>query len=241
MAAAPPRPPSPRPGARTAGDQDLAAKRMGDLLDALASGSPAPGGGAAAALAGALAAALVAMVARVAALHDGGRPPLGPARRAADGLRRRLARLAAADAVAYARFVEARRRRPVIPRAVERALHTATEVPLAVAESARDTLALAGRLAPRARPSTRSDLAVAVHLANGALESGAVTARANLAALGASTESAALRRRLERAEREGGAARRDALDALARAAAAGVARPAAPGAGAAHPAGGSRP
>ncbi len=237
------RPPSPRAVARTPGDERLAARRMGDLLDALASESPTPGGGAAAALAGALGAALVAMVARVAARHDAGRPPLGATRTAADRLRRRLVRLAAADAVAFARFVEARRRRPPIAVAVHRALHTATEVPLAVAESARDTLALAHGLAGRARPATLSDLAVGVHLAHGALQSGAVTARANLAALGASAESAALGRRLERAEREGGVSRQAALGSLARRAAGpdartpGAALPPVPG----RPAAGSRP
>src|SRR5207244_3292690 len=77
-----------------------------ELLDRLGSSAPAPGGGAAAALAGALGAALVQMTANLSI----GRPKLAgiepQARqievRAAE-LRLRLAELADADAQAYAR------------------------------------------------------------------------------------------------------------------------------------------
>ena len=47
-----------------------AAESMHEFLTALGSGAPAPGGGAAASLCGALAAALVAMVCRVTAERD---------------------------------------------------------------------------------------------------------------------------------------------------------------------------
>jgi len=193
----------------------LEAKRLGDLLDALASVAPAPAGGAAAALAGALGAALAGMVCRVAEAADPGRPPLRRLRSEADRLRRRLARLAAADAMAYARVVSTRRRRPPAPAAVERALQAATEIPLAVLETARDALELFRSLAPRARPSTASDLAVGVHLAWAAAHSGAVTARANLDDLPASPAATALDRRLRRGLLEAEALHRELVSRLA--------------------------
>lgn len=101
------------------------------FLDSLASGAPTPGGGAAAALAGATAAGLVAMVARVAVARGargavrGARGVLGSARddlRAAavtaalaarsDRLRRRLTLLIARDAAAFGAVLAARRTAP---------------------------------------------------------------------------------------------------------------------------------
>jgi formiminotetrahydrofolate cyclodeaminase len=182
---------------------------MRDLLDALASESPVPAGGAAAALAGALGAAVAAMVCRIAALADPGRPPLRRLLSDADRLRRRLARLAAADAMAYARVVAAQRRRPRSPQSVDRALVAATEIPLSVAESARAVLALCRALVARARPSTLSDLGVAGQLAWAALESGALTTRTNLASLTPSPIARTLARRLALCTRESADLRRE--------------------------------
>src|SRR5262245_1681289 len=85
----------------------LAERRLGDFLEALASGESTPGGGAAAALTGAMGAALVAMVCRLTL----GRPryaevaPLMEESAAeADRLRGELLALADADAEAYQAF-----------------------------------------------------------------------------------------------------------------------------------------
>jgi formiminotetrahydrofolate cyclodeaminase len=150
-----------------------------EFLAALASGAPTPGGGAAAALSGALAAALVAMVGRVTAARDPS--AVDEASRIvaqADELWGRLASLVNEDVTAYRRVVDARRSGD--PDAMERALVQATEVPMRLATANRDALALAETLAPLARRSALSDLAVASALALGALESGALTVRANL-------------------------------------------------------------
>ncbi len=167
-------------------------------LDGLASGAPTPGGGAAAALAGATAAGLVAMVARVTVARGAGgavRGALGSARdgqgaaavtvarvaRSADRLRRRLTLLIARDADAFGAVLAARRTAPSRSHArVQRALRAATEVPLEVARKSADVLALGAALAPRARLSTLADLGTAAALAGAALEAGALTARANL-------------------------------------------------------------
>ena len=150
------------------------------FLAALASGAPAPGGGAAAALAGALAAALVAMVCRVTVARDPSAGTLEAVASSADGLWRRLFALVDDDVVAYRHVIEARRRGAGARPALEAALARATDVPLALVTGSRDVLAMCEAVGTRARPSALSDLGVAASLAWGALEAGAVTARANL-------------------------------------------------------------
>jgi formiminotetrahydrofolate cyclodeaminase len=150
-----------------------------EFLAALAGGAPTPGGGAAAALCGAVAAALVAMVGRVTAAREAcvaseASAIVGQA----DELRARLAGLVDEDMEAYASVVEAQRSGG--GEALTRALARATEVPMRLAAACREVLVLAEILAPLARRTALSDLGVAGTLAWGALESGVLTARANL-------------------------------------------------------------
>jgi len=162
-------------------DRRLAAVSIEAFLDELASGAPTPGGGSAAALAGALGAALVAMVCRVSAARDPGAAELAGTAARADGLRYRLADLATADALAY-EAVLAARRLPAQTRetAVQAALRRATEVPLDLVAVSSEVLGLCDEVAGAARASTLGDLGVAVALAGGSLEGGAVTVRVNL-------------------------------------------------------------
>ena len=158
----------------------LGAESVGAFLSALAGASPAPGGGAAAALTGALAAALVAMVGRVTAARDAtARGTATALAERADELRARLTDLMTEDARAYRRVLEVRRAAEGRP-AVEEALARATAVPLAVARGGREILELGESLAPMARASALADLGVATALAAAALESAGLTARANL-------------------------------------------------------------
>jgi len=155
-------------------------KSVGEFLAALASEAPTPGGGAAAALCGAMAAALVAMVGRVTAARKASAEDEARAIvEQADSLGARLAGLVSEDMNAYRSVIEARRSGS--PDAMERALVRATEAPMHLAAASGEVLALAETLAPLARRSALSDLASACALAWGALESGALTARANLA------------------------------------------------------------
>src|SRR5918911_1167433 len=108
---------------------------LGEFLDLVASGNPAPGGGSVAAVAVALAAGLAGMAARLSAdqLADAS----GLADRA-DASRRRVAPLAKADAESCGRVIDALRL-PHEPNPetrkerVEDALSGAADVPLAVA------------------------------------------------------------------------------------------------------------
>ena len=183
------------------------------FLDALASGSPAPGGGAAAALAGAMAAALVAMVCRVSAAREREASGVGDHVAAADALRERLTALAGEDMRAYEGVLAARRAGAAMA-AVDRALVCASDVPVRAAEASRDVLGLCAAVAERARASTVSDLAVAVSLAWGALESSATTARTNLAEIGDPGVAGPPGAGLDAAAAAGDAARRRAVEII---------------------------
>jgi methenyltetrahydrofolate cyclohydrolase len=145
-----------------------------ELLDAVADRTPAPGGGGAAALATALAAALAGMAARFA--------PGGEAQAAAaDALRDRAAPLADADAAAYRAFLEARRLPRDAPGRAEAlavSREAATAVPAEIAEVATAVAELAADLAEHGNPNLSGDARAAVHLATAA----AATARELIAA-----------------------------------------------------------
>jgi len=160
----------------------LAARSVDDVLAALASAEPVPGGGTATALAAALAAALVAMVGRVTARREAEPGTSAAIATESDALRVRLLALAAQDGDAYTAVIAARRL-PTGEReaAVQAALGRATDVPLAVAAASRDALALCDRITATARASALGDLAVAAVLARAALDAASITARANLA------------------------------------------------------------
>ena len=187
---------------------------MRAFLSMLASSAPAPGGGAAAALAGALGAALVGMVCRVTGERD---PSLAgemsPLAERADEARLRLERLMTADAAAY-RAVIAARRDDGGPEAVQRALIGATEVPMALTRHSVDVLALCASAVQRARASTLGDLGVAAATAWSAVESAALTARANLAGMADETYARRAERELASLLDRGRDARRQITAAL---------------------------
>jgi formiminotetrahydrofolate cyclodeaminase len=194
-----------------AGTADPASTREGgaepveDFLRRLADVTPAPGGGAGAALGAATAAALVAMVARVARARGGpaGAVPPADTEARADAHRERLVRMMTLDGEAYLAVVEAGRRPPADRAAArEAALRHATVLPVELARRAGEVLDLGQAVAAVARPSTLSDLGVAAALAGAALEAAALIARANLRAL----DDAAFTTEMERALREATAA-----------------------------------
>ena len=108
-----------------------------ETLDGLASESPAPGAGAAAAWCCALSAALVEMVARVLRARGEGSPELERRRNRAGELRAAALRLADEDAAAYRAVIDAP------PERRREALSAAADPPLAIAEAAAETGALA--------------------------------------------------------------------------------------------------
>jgi methenyltetrahydrofolate cyclohydrolase len=174
---------------------------VGELLERLGSSEPAPGGGAAAALAGALGAALVQMTANLTI----GRPRLADveaqarriARRSGE-LRERLARLGDADAEAFDKVSAAYQ----LPRgddaekaarshAIQAALQLAAAVPIETARACAEVLEIAEEAAPLLNSAVISDVLVGAVLARAGLESAALNVEINLAAM---TDASAIAR-----------------------------------------------
>ncbi len=158
-------------------------------LDDLAGGAPVPGGGSAAALAGALAGALVAMVAR---LTIGRKAYAGVQQRVAeilaeaDALRAQLRRLVDDDAAAYAKVSAAYRLPKDDPRrarAADEALVGAAQTPLAMARGAARLLALAKEIGTIGNRNAQSDARVGEALASAALAGAVENVRVNVASL----------------------------------------------------------
>ena len=161
-----------------------------ELTARLASGEPIPGGGSAAALAGAMGAALVAMVAELTI----GRPDasdhqaqLIELRDSAMARRSALLDLAEDDAAAYAAVVVARRmpkgqevERQARQRILRTTMVTAAEVPLRTAQVAAEVLDMARRIAPIGNPNAVSDAGVAAQLASAAVRGALLNVRINL-------------------------------------------------------------
>jgi formiminotetrahydrofolate cyclodeaminase len=166
-----------------------------ELTARLASGEPIPGGGSAAALAGAMAAALVSMVVELsvgkpgAAGHDA---VLREAGEAAVQRRTALLDLAEEDAVAYAAVVRARHLpkeseadREARARALRTAMVEAARVPLRTAEVAAEVLELAHTIAPIGNRNAASDAGVAARLAAASVHGALLNVRINLPYLAA--------------------------------------------------------
>jgi len=143
---------------------------VGGFLGSMAAKSPAPGGGAAASVVGATAAALAGMV----LAYSVNRKSLAEHRgmleealsRAAD-VRGEMLRLGDEDAAAYAALNEIQRLDPGDPRRVAEeagALERATAVPARVMELAGEFLGLLETLVGKINPYLRSDLAIAAVL-----------------------------------------------------------------------------
>lgn len=166
---------------------------VGAWLEDLASDSPAPGGGAAAAMNAAVGASLVAMVCHLTigkpryAEHEA---LMRQTLAAATALRSQAVQLAADDAAAFGAVTDAYR----LPKetdadriartdAIQAALIGAAEVPLRTAAVAAAIIDHAGRIVDAANVNVLSDVAVAAASARAALESAVINVEVNLAAM----------------------------------------------------------
>ena len=155
---------------------------LGEFLDLVASGGPAPGGGSVAAVAVALAAGLSGMAARLSTGQLADAPELAER---ADASRRRVAPLATADAESYGRVLDAYRlpRKPDPETRRERirdALSGAADVPLAVAEVGSEVAGIAARLVEEGNPNLEGDAMTAVLLADSGVRAAATLVEINL-------------------------------------------------------------
>jgi glutamate formiminotransferase/formiminotetrahydrofolate cyclodeaminase len=180
------------PGPMDAPLTDLTVRR---LVERLATSDPVPGGGSAAALAGALGAALVGMVVELSTGRPGAvghQEALAQIGGAAATARAELLELAELDAAAYAAVVRARRlpresddERQTRDARLADAVREATRVPLETARVAAGVFGLAELLAPIGSRNAVSDVGVAALLAATALRGAALNVEINLPYLAA--------------------------------------------------------
>ena len=143
------------------------------FLDQLAARTPAPGGGGAAAVTGAMAAGLVAMAARFSARHF---PAAGEVADQADRLRFMAAQLADMDARAYTAVLEAFRLPAEDAQREARrreALRGAALVPLEIAGIGARVAAMAAQVAEAGNPNLRGDAVTGAVLAAASARSAA--------------------------------------------------------------------
>lgn len=161
-----------------------------NLLDAFSSSDPTPGGGSASALAGAVGAALLAMVAGLPKTRhnsDDDRAALGPARETLVALRDQLAMLVDRDTEAYDQVVAAYR----LPRgtdgekaarsaAIQGAMKHAIDTPLAVMRACEAGSRQGEAVARHGNPSASSDVRVGLELLAAGLRGAQLNVEINL-------------------------------------------------------------
>lgn len=161
-------------------DTDFGTDTLAGFLDRVAAHTPAPGGGAAAAVTTSLAAGLVAMAGHFSACHceESGRI-IGQA----DQLRAKALDLAAQDALAYGEVLAAYRLTkddPDRPSRIRSALERAADVPLAIARVGATVATLGAVLARSGNPNLHGDAVIAVTLADAAARGAACLVELNV-------------------------------------------------------------
>jgi formiminotetrahydrofolate cyclodeaminase len=185
---------------------------LADYLAKTASADPVPGGGSAAALNAALAAALVEMVANLTIGRKNFEAVDGEMRAAAGKARALRAKLIAdidRDSAAYAQVLAAFRmpksteaEKAERGRAVQTAFKEAARVPLGVGRDALAVMALAGDVAAKGNPNAASDGAAGVLAARMAARTAVYNVRINLGSITDEAFAVELRREADRIDAE---------------------------------------
>jgi len=163
-------------------------QKIGAFLTDLASEKPIPGGGSAAALAGALAAALVAKVTTLTIGKVGYQPVekgMKKLNQQAVKLQKDLLRLADEDAAAYQALVAAKRRKTNLRQSkreekIQAASQRAAEIPLKTARKSLQVLKMAVYVSEFGNQNLRSDAFSAIELATAAIYGALENVRVNL-------------------------------------------------------------
>jgi glutamate formiminotransferase/formiminotetrahydrofolate cyclodeaminase len=198
--------------------QRLVERTLRAFSDELASDAPVPGGGSASALAGALGAALAAMVARI-ATKKADDEALRDYIVEMDNLRADFLRLVDDDSAAYATVADAMKlprgtpeEKAVRTERMQAALLAASRVPLELARTSRRLLDACERGLAKAPPAAVSDIGVGAILAEAALEGAAMNVMINLASVKDHTQVKTLSEDLDRAVQGAGAERKRITD-----------------------------
>lgn len=171
----------------------FAGMTVAQFLDSLASPDPTPGGGTAAAIAGAMGASLLVMVTGLAKSNtnsDDEKSALAAARGALPPLVKTLATLADADAAAFDRVMAGYRlpkatdaEKAARSAAIQAALQEATTVPLQTLRACAGAMAHAEVVAAGGNRSAVSDVGVAIGLLEAAAAGAEANVRINLASV----------------------------------------------------------
>jgi formiminotetrahydrofolate cyclodeaminase len=172
---------------------DAAREPMGEYLDRLAAKLPAPGGGSAAALVGALAAALEGMVANFTVGKQAYREVEQEVRallEQSEALRAELTKLVQADMDVYSKVSsayslprDAAEQKAARSEAIQAALKVAAQVPYKVVVACDKVLSLCPELAAKGSANLISDAGVAVVFAEAALQAAYLNVEINLAGI----------------------------------------------------------
>ena len=196
-----------------------------DLLDAFSSTAPAPGGGAAAALAGAIGVSLLLMAAGIRTSRSDEATEATELADSTDRLRSirpAIAALVDRDAEAYTSVIaslrmpttstDAAERRLA---AIEQAMHAATNVPLETMRACRRALRDVPIVAAHSIRSTHGDVGVGIELLRAALRCAGLTIDANLASIKDAAYAGLVTDERRRLEAEGSADAEYGLSLLA--------------------------
>lgn len=163
------------------------------FLDELASNTPAPGGGSAGAVAGAMGAALVSMVCNLTIGKEKFAPVEAEMKEVlaqSEALRAELTRLISDDAAAFNRVMAAFRQpkesdaeKAARREAIQVATRQATLVPLATARACAGVIDLCRVVAEKGNPNAASDAGAAASCAQAGLKAAALNVLINLPAL----------------------------------------------------------
>ena len=168
-------------------------KSIQQFLDELASKEPTPGGGSAAAIMGAMGAALVSMVCNLTVgkkNYEAVEAEMKETLQAAESLRTRLIDMIRADVdvfdqvmVAYGLPKETETEKQARSQAIQAALKAATDVPLACARACAEVITLSRGVAEKGNKNVISDAGVAVLAGYAALKSAALNVYVNVGAI----------------------------------------------------------
>jgi formiminotetrahydrofolate cyclodeaminase len=196
----------------------LITRTVSDLLDAFASPDPTPGGGSAAALAGAIGASLLAMVAGMPKTKTGSpesREALDAARGRLMAARATLTGLVDRDSAAYDLVVAAygqpkgtdaeKAARRV---AIQHAMQIATDVPLETATACAGALGDAAAVEAHGNPNAASDVGTGIALLGAGLRGALLNVDANIGSLTDPVVVAEFQRRRAAVEGDGGVVHR---------------------------------
>jgi formiminotetrahydrofolate cyclodeaminase len=173
--------------------RSYSARSLGDVLDAFSSNEPVPGGGSASALTGAIGVALLMMVAGLPRTRTGSNEERTEMDEASARLRPHrvaLAQLIDRDSQAYSAVVDAFRmpkitadEQAVRRRAIDAAMHGATETPLEILRVCQKALTETPLLARHVAKSAASDVGVAIELLCAAARGSGMNVETNLGSI----------------------------------------------------------